>query len=477
MRCMRLLILFCLSLLIQKVSAQDSNATQLPSKYLETVSKKSNKLENNIDKKSQKALARMQRAELRLKRKLAKIDSLAANNLFSDAESKYKQLESKLNDSKTLSQYIPYLDTLKTSFKFLEQNQKLLGDGKEKLSEALSKVKELESQLQKAENIKQFLKERRQYLKEQLSKFGFAKELKKINKQVYYYSQQINEYKAILKDPKKIERKAIDLLSKTKFFKDFMKKNSLLASLFRMPGEPNDPTYQASIAGLQTRAQVNSLIQTQIASGGTNAQQSFQQNIQQAQSQLQQLKDKVNKLGGGSSDAELPDFKPNNQKTKSFLQRIEIGTNVQSQKGNGLLPASSDLGLSIGYKINDQSVIGIGGSYKIGWGNGWNNIKISNQGASVRSFLDWKLKGSFYVSGGFEMNYRTDLNGVTIQTRAGLFNANVWRQSGLVGVSKIISVKSKLFKKTKAQLFWDYLSNKNIPKSQPIVFRIGYHLK
>ncbi|MEJ0105008.1 MAG: hypothetical protein WDO19_21745 [Bacteroidota bacterium] len=54
--------------------------------------------------------------------------------------------------------------------------------------------------------------------------------------------QQVAEYKETIKDPKKIERKAIDLLSRTKLFQDFMKKNSMLSSLFRMPADdPNDP--------------------------------------------------------------------------------------------------------------------------------------------------------------------------------------------------------------------------------------------
>ncbi|MBK9381708.1 MAG: hypothetical protein IPN39_10300 [Chitinophagaceae bacterium] len=31
-----------------------------------------------------------------------------------------------------------------------------------------------------------------------------------------------------------------------------------------------------------------------------------------------------------------------------------------------------------------------------------------SQGLSARSFIDWKLKGSLWVSGGFEMNYRSE---------------------------------------------------------------------
>ena len=139
-----------------------------------------------------------------------------------------------------------------------------------------------------------------------------------------------------------------------------MRKNSMLASLFRMPADdPNDPTYIASLAGLQTRAQVNALIQNQIAAGGPGAQQQVNQNLQAAHAQLQQLKDKVNQWGGSSDDILPEGFKPNDQKTKSFLQRFELTTNIQSQRANNIFPVTSDLGLSIGYKLNDKSGSGI----------------------------------------------------------------------------------------------------------------------
>jgi hypothetical protein len=454
----------------------DTTATpKFSSKYFDAVNKKAENLSDNLNRKSQKVLARMQKEEVKLQKKLAKIDSLAANNVFKDANDKYKQLQNKISGSQSLSQYIPRLDTLATSLKFLEQNQELLEnvkDAKEKLDEASSKLKEFQSKLRSAEDIRQFLKERREYLKQQLEKFGLTKQLKKINKEVYYYAQQINEYKEILKDPNKIEKKAIELLSKTKLFQDFMKKNSMLASLFRMPvDDPNDPAYLASLAGLQTRSQVNSLIQNQIAAGGAGAQQQFSQNLQGAQSLLQQLKDKINKWGGGNSDDVMPEgFKPNNQKTKSFFQRLEFGTNIQTQKSTNFFPTISDVGLSLGYKLNDRSIVGLGTSFKVGWGTGWNNIHISQQGLAFRSFIDWKFKGSIWISGGYEQNLKTVITRID-QLR----DLSAWQQSGLLGISKVVSVKSKLFKKTKVQLLWDFLSYQQIPRAQPIIFRIGYN--
>lgn len=449
----------------------DTATGQVSLQYLHAVADKAGSLEQKLDRKTEKMLARLQKQEAKMKSKLARIDSAAASNVFGNADAKYKELEAKLNGS-LKGPYVAKLDSFATSINFLQNNPQLLTQVKEtkqKLDDALSKVNGLKDQLNKAEAVKKFLKERRQFLKEQLSKFGFAKQLKKLNKEAYYYAQQVNEYKEILKDSKKAERKALELLGKTKFFKDFMRKHSELASLFRMPGE-DDPSSQASLAGLQTRAQVNGLIQQQIAAGGPGAQQQVSQNLQSAQAQLNQLKDKVLKAGGSSGSDELPDFKPNNQKTKGFWKRLELGTNMQTQKATNYFPVTSDIGLSVGYKLNDKSVIGVGASYKMGWGSGWRDLTISHQGLGLRTYVDVKLKGSFWLSGGYEQNYRAAFNSIE-QLR----ERNAWQQSGLLGLSKVVSLKTKFFKKTKLQLLWDFLSTQQIPRTQPIVFRVGYN--
>ncbi len=388
---------------------QDSSTARVSLQYVDHLSATADRLEKKLDKQTTKALQQLQKQEDRMRRKLQKIDTLKANEIFGPAKEK---LNKNLTGAK---QYIPSLDTLTSSLKFLEQNPQFLSaakNAKEKLKQATEKMDGLKDKFQQAETIKKYLKERRQYLKDQLTQFGFAKELKKINKQVYYYSQQLNEYKALLKDHKKAEKKAIELLSKTNLFQKFMRKHSELASLFRLP-DPDNPPSAASLAGLQTRAQVNGLIQQQIAAGGPNAQAQFQQNMQSAQSQLSQLKNKLGKMGGNSSDDILPEgFRPNDQKKKSFLQRLEYGTNMQSQKATNFFPVTTDLGLSLGYKLNDRSIIGIGASYKLGLGSGWNHLRVSHQGLGLRSFIDWKIKGSFWLSGGYEQNYKAAFNSI-----------------------------------------------------------------
>jgi hypothetical protein len=457
------------------LNAQDSiSKLQLPAKYLSNVSAKADQLEQKLDQKTDKVLLSMMKQEHKLKRKLSKIDSLKAEQLFGNVQERYAQLKQRLATKPSGKKYIPSLDSLSTSLKFLQQNPLAVSqikNGEKKVKDALGKVSGLEDKFQQAEEIKKFLKDRKQQLKDQLTQLGFVKHLTKLNKQVYYYSEQIKEYSELLKDQKKAERKALELLSKTKLFQDFMRKNSMLASLFRLPDNPADPLAQANLSGLQTRAQVNGLIQQQIASGGPNAMGQFREDMQSAQTQVNQLKDKITQSGGGSSDDIMPDgFKANDQRVKSFWKRLELGTNTQSQKATNFFPTTSDLGLSLGYKLNDKSIIGIGASYKLGWGRGWNHIKLTSEGAGVRSFVDWKLKGRFWISGGYEANYKTAFNKIDE-----LKNFSAWQQSGLLGLSKVLNMRSRVFKKTKLQLLWDFLSHRQVPRTQPVVFRIAYN--
>jgi hypothetical protein len=456
------------------LSQKMDSILQLPSNYLDQVSSKANQLEQKLDKKTDKALQQIMALEQKMKKKLFKTDSLKAKEIFRNAEQKYKELEQRLQ-GKLAKPYIATLDTMITSIKFLQQNPQVISkvkNGQQKLKDALGKVNGLEDKFQKAEETRKWLKERKEFLKQQLGNLGFAKELKKINKKIFYFQAQITEYKNLVKDHRKAERKTIELLTRTHFFKDFMKKNSALAALFRLPGaDYNDPATQASLAGLQTRASVNAIIQNQIAAGGPNAQQVFQENIRDAQNQINQLKNKITQSGSSSSEDIMSEgFKPDNQRVKSFWKKWEIGINTQSVKANNFFPVTTDLSLMAGFRPHDGYVLGVGVGGLIGWGRDIRHIAISSQGINIKSFTEIKLKGSFHFAAGYELNYR---NGVKNIEQLKEYSA--WSRSGLVGISKIVSVKSKLFKKTKLFLLWDFLSYKQLPKTSAVVFRVGYN--
>ncbi|WP_207515626.1 coiled-coil domain-containing protein [Longitalea luteola] len=474
--------------------AQDATADSVlhfPSAYFSKIENKYDALEDRVTEKTEKYLQKLLSREKRMQRKLAKIDTAGAKQLFANSEKEYTQLISKIRSagdkvSGRAGSYIPMLDSVKTSLSFLGQNNNILGQSKEvqeKLTGSLAQVNQLQGKLQQAEQVKTFIQQRKQQIRESLSKYtnlpgGITKDFNDFKAQAYYYSAQIKEYKEMLNDPDKLIQKGLSLLNKLPAFTKFMKQHGELASLFRLPDNYGTPQ---SLAGLQTRSQVQQQLLDRFgaaafspSSGGAGGGY-VQQNLQAAQGQLNQLKDKINKLGGsGGGDMEMPDFKPNNQKTKSFWRRLEYGTNLQTAKNN-FFPTTTDLGLSVGYKLTDKSTIGVGASYKMGWGQDIKHIAITHQGMGLRSYVDVKLKGSFFASGGFEYNYQPLKADSLTASSADVAAVSSWQQSGLVGISKIISIKSKFFKKTRLQLMWDFLSYQQVPRTQPVKFRVGYN--
>ena len=460
-------------LIATRVNAQASLPSSIeinvPDKAIVLIGRKAGVLDEKLEKSIVKYLSKLQRQEKKLKERVSKKDSSLAKHLFEGIEEKYETIRQVPPHLSRYSQvYSGHLDSLTTAVKFLKGGRLKSPE----LNKALSQFAELQSRLDQTEKIRNFLSERKRQLQENLGKLGMLQSLKGFQKQAYYYSAQVRAYSELWEDPSKLEQKLLEVLSQTEAFKDFFRNNSQLGSLFALPG---GNAAAASLAGLQTRASVQQVIQDRFGSE-PEVQQIVQENLQAAQGQLAELKDKLSQYtsgayGNSSGDIDMPEgFKPNNQKTKTFLQRLEYGANIQSQKGTSYFPTTTDLGLSLGYKINDKSSIGIGASYKVGWGRGWDHIHITSEGVGLRSYLDVKLKGSLYLSGGYEQNYRT-----AFQNVQQLRDLSVWQQSGLLGLSKKYQVSKKI--KGDVKLLWDFLSYQQIPRTQSILFRVGYNLK
>ncbi len=467
-------ILLCIACphycLAQAPDSTSVTAVKLTQNYIHSVSEKSDKISKDLDEQTEKYLAKLEKQEAVLKNKLSKIDSLAANNIFANSAQQYQKIQDKIKSKsaqllKGTGQYLPWLDSAGTSLKFLAGNNPILSavnGNAAKITGALGKLKTLENEFKQAGNIKEFIRQRKEYLATALKNYNLGSDLKKYNQTAYYYNQQVNEYKEMLDQPEKAESKALALLQKMPAFQKFFHDHGELAGLFDVPQD-----YATDMTGLQTKQQVQSIMTSQIQAMGPNAQQQVQQSIGEAQSELTKLR---NRFPAAGSASDMPDFTPKQEKTKSFLKRMQYGFNMQTVKSNFYFPSTTDFALSIGYKLGGQNVIGIGGSYKLGWGKDISHIAITSQGMSLRSFVDIKLKGSFFASGGYEYNYQQPFTSLRE-----IYRLNSWQQSGLLGISKIVSLKTKFFKQTKLQLLWDLLSYRQVPKTTPFKFRVGYN--
>ena len=473
-----LTLVLCVPVLCQtQLDSTIESLKKVPGKYLDAVENKIDKYSNRITGKTEKTLAKLAKWENKIKGILDQVSPETSAKLFGNNATTFTTLLKKLQEGKAIaegykSKYNEYRDKLTTSIKYLEdQKDKVNKNLIQPINTAKKKLDELEQDIANTEAVEAFIKERKKQLVDEAVKYiGKSKYLTKIDKESYYYLETLRNYKELFSDKKKAEELAYKILDKIPAFKNFVKQNSMLAALFRRPGG-SDNGNMANLAGLQTRTSVQAMIQDRIAAGGPNAREQFSQNMQQGQAALSQLKDKIIKAGGSSSEANIPNFKPNEQKSKTFLQRLEYGSNFQFAKNNSLVPTTADIALSIGYKLNDKSIIGIGASYKMGLGS-IQRISISHQGIGIRSFIDWKLKKQFFVSGGFEMNYNAQFKNI-----AQLKGYSDWQQSGLIGITKKINIKTKFFKGTSIQLLYDMLYRQHNPVSQPVLFRTGYSFK
>ncbi len=461
-------------------STLDKNA-EFSTRIITKLNDRTTSLDDQLTNQTGKYLSRMAGEEAKLKNKLFKLDSAAASRLYANnPEQEYAALLQKLKTAIPLSnpsmgpEYLPYVDSIKGGLSFLNKNPQLLANSKllpSEVQNALSQFQLLQTKLQNADQIQQFIQSRKAQMQQILSQYsnlpsGISNIYNNYNKEIYYYSEQVREYRQMLNDPDKMVQTALQLLNKIPAFTAFMQKNSFLAGLFNVPG--NYGTAEGMV-GLQSRDQVLALIQSHISGGGTNAMSMLQQNLQTAQQDINKIRDKLNALGAGSGNMDMPNFKPQNQKTKTFFKRLEYGTNLETQHASYYFPTTTKISLSVAYLLDDKKSIGLTGGYNIGWGSDISHIKVSNQGYSGGAFIEMQLKKNIFISGGYSLNFQPPVGSYQLQT-----NLTNIQRSGTIGIGKIVKINSNVFKKTKVQILWDFLSYSQVPRPTPFIFQAGY---
>jgi hypothetical protein len=435
-------------------------------KFFRKVQSQSADLNQEITHRTTNFLTRMSRWEEKLRLRLAATDPNSAASLFGGSQQQYATLATRLQSDTVgrpvalSGQYLPYADTLQAAMNFLH------------LQAASGQFQLMQAKLQDADIAKAYVQSRQEQISGYLAQHSnliktLGSPLAGMQRETYYYSQRVAQYKALLADPGALAQKTLSMLGQLPAFQSYMRTHSQLGSLFHVPGNYSQAT---SVGGLQTKLQVAGIVQSNLSSGGPAGAAALQTNLQSAQSQLDGYKDKLNKLGIGNGDAQMPNFQPNDQKTKTFLKRLQFGFDLQATHYSNIYPSLLSLGLNLGYKLGHSNVIGVGMAYQLGTGNGIRDVHLTSQGLGLRSFVNIKLKGSFSATGGFEYNYVTPF-----ASYQQLRQIQDWQRSGLIGLTKTISTKSKLLKQSTLSLLWDFLSYSQVPRTQPLLFRIGYN--
>jgi len=473
------LFLFFLSVCEAQIDSTLEALQKIPAKYFSGIDNKIDKYSSRLTGKTERTLVKLSRWENKIKALLEKANPEVANNLFGEGKTTFTSMLQKLREGKSIVdryrvQYNEYRDKLNTSLRYLaSQKDKVNTSLIQPVKNSIKKMDELEEDVKNTEVIEQFIKQRKQQLLEVALKYlGKNKYLSKINKEAYYYAETIKNYREIFSDPAKFEETATRLLKKIPAFNDFLEKNSGLTSLFGSSfgglngGAIGGTTIYAAL-GYQSNASIVQALQQRNLSG-PSIQQLTQTNASALNSPLQELK---NQFPGLNNAAEMPDFKPNEMRSKTFKQRLQFGTSFQFGKATNFLPGTADIGVQLAYKLNMKSSVGIGTGYKLGLGSGINNIKLSFAGMGLRSFVDWKLKGNFFVNGGFEYNYNASFRNFRDLPSYNSSNTSLWKPAALIGINK----KYKIGKvKGNMMLLYDFLAKQKAPQTQALVFRFGY---
>lgn len=424
-------------------------------KIFRQLEKKYQKLTEELGRKRKKLLSSLFSREKMISETLNQGRIVGIDSLYTHFNS---SLQGSVGGLNSLNHYLPGMDSLITGVNYLQINSGVQLD-------PLSKVtKQFQEEWNKTQMVQDFVKERFYQMQVMLTNTPAMQMLKKVQQQIGYYQLQVAKYKQLLSNPDQLLRAALQIAKNQPGFADYMSTNSQLAALFGV-GNTNIAT---PLAGLQTMNGTQQQLTQQIAGAGiSNPSHFLTAQLNMGDGLIQAVQNKVNEFGGGEQMG-VPDFKPNMQRTKKFLERWIWGINFQSQRPNGWLPTTTDLGLMAGYQFTDKIVSGGGLAYKMGWGKSISNIRFSHEGVGLRLFTDIKLKGSIWISGGYEWNHQAAFSRIR-----DLSALSSWQRSGLIGLSKKYSIGKK---KGSIQLLWDFLSYQQMPQGRALKFRVGYGL-
>jgi hypothetical protein len=450
----------------QSASLTADSLLNLPDRFFGSLEKKASLIERLLQKKTAKALKKMQRQEEKLYKALLKKDREAAEAIFGSSIDSLKKMRQNLGakmDANTVNAaYLPWTDSIKTTLSFLQSSNASAPAGnsvRQKIPAVSREIQQLQNRLAYTEQLQRYIQNRQQVIQQNISQYtSLKKYFGRYAKQYYYYKAQVSEYKSILTNRKKAEATAMKMLNKIPAFKAFMDKYSYMGGLLAAP---------AGGAGYgQTNDYVAAMIQR--SAGGPQAMQQIRANVDAAKNELEQLKSKLN--GSSGSSDEMPGFKANDMKKRRFINRIALGSNYQFTPAMGTQPQVLDLGVQAAYKFSKNINAGIGSGYRLGLGKGVQRIAFSSEGFSLRSFFEAKLKGQLYANAGFEYQYNTRFYNVRQ-----LQDVSRWNRVALAGISKKISGGKKL--QGGISLLYNFLAGSEQPVTNPFIIRYGWTIK
>jgi hypothetical protein len=380
-------------------------------------------------------------------------ESLIRGSLYS-----FRRLESmqtrKMNEP--LGANIPELDSLNLAADYLierdiDSDQRNSDHGKsnaqttsrEKCScEGLSELKKsqanLRAEIKRAELIQSHIKERSNYisgLSEQYPQLG--KSIQSLEKVNYYMSAQSNEYMNLFADRSRPEKLLFGSLNKIPGFSEFASLKNQIPQTNALTGDVAGQTMDIAMAEFKSAAQNKGMDPMKLLNQSVglknfwskkdDVKSSIAEARQNTESAVTEIKDEYETI---KSDSTLKDsrkeeikneidessdenWKPNQLKTKRFVDRLTYGTSLQASPRTTFFPTAGTFSMQAAYSITTRMSVGVGSSYIAGFAmsstsDDRRKFQGYTNGMGFRSYLDWNVKYNLYAVSGYEVNYRAD---------------------------------------------------------------------
>jgi hypothetical protein len=491
---MALLLFFLLSLSTKAQEdyvSSDSSQTEISAKqcrrFAVKTAKRMDKLTARIKKTNDLYLAKFQKAEDALMAKMCTINEQKANALIQDAWYSFNRFENISKRGIAQKPQVPLfeLNQIQSVQGYLAQSQnKCNCNNLSSVSEARNR---LDKELKRTETIQQYVSERTAFLTKALQgENALISPLLAVEKTIYYYTRQVQEFKNLFCDKSAIEQKVLGLLSKSAGFEAF--NNAALQSALGAAGnnaaikEPKLTIEQLlANAPRESKDFLTQVISDQNSKVPQDLGAAIKEKdalLDEAQSGAEQIKGNIEKADSLSTkiDAEKSKikeakaWKPNPLKTKRLMDRISFGSNLQVDKRSYLLPLSGTWGGTAAFQLTQKSKIGLGASYIVGLGypillkgeTDFDKFKIHHNGFGLRSFVDFKIWSFIYIQGGYEATLREfKLKEVD--------NKTLWSRSALIGL-KIKYPTGSFKKRLTLEVLYDFLHQNGQPA---LVIRTG----
>jgi hypothetical protein len=342
-----------------------------------------------------------------------------AEAMMMDAWYSFNRFENKSGREKSErpQRYDAAVDTLNVSMQYLSEKCQSCNDAGR--ADFVSANTRLKQEMKRSELIQSYINERREFLSSNMKGVPGAEAMLlplKINE--VYFSRHIGECKKLFLDRSKWEQKLLSKIGGAKDFASFMDQHGDLA-MVQQSAQNSRPSLSLQelidekIQSGEVSADKSKLLQD-ILPQGTMAKAKEAKELDKNVKNTLALSDSLSALKADSTSIaekkEAP-WQPDPLKTKRFIDRFSIISNLQFDNRSTFLPASATGAAGIQFMYHRNGNLGAALSCiqpmpRLRPGSEDSFRIPTATGLGLRTYADFRLKSALFAQAGYEINWR-----------------------------------------------------------------------